>query len=98
VGVTAAPQVDRDELAELVAQLVERNRQLEIALESRIVIEQAKGVLIERLDLDPQEAFELLRGAARSNHLRLHDLARRVVESRTTPPELNGRARRAAGG
>jgi AmiR/NasT family two-component response regulator len=84
MGVTAAPQVDRDELAELVSQL----RQLEIALESRIVIEQAKGVLIERLDVDAQYAFELLRGAARSNHLRLHELARRVVESRTTPPEL----------
>ncbi|GAA4721693.1 GAF and ANTAR domain-containing protein [Phytohabitans rumicis] len=53
--------------------------QLETALRSRVLIEQAKGVLAERLHLDMAEAFTLLRGSARSRNLRLSDLAQAVV-------------------
>jgi AmiR/NasT family two-component response regulator len=77
---------DNDELEVVVARLVaatgiaqERQAQLQHALESRIVIEQAKGMLAERLDLSLEEAFELLRGTARSNRVRLHDVAQAVV-------------------
>ena len=69
---------------------VERVAQLEHALESRIVIEQAKGILAERFGLDVQEAFDLLRRSARSNRTKIHDLARRVVDSRETPAEIAG--------
>jgi len=77
-------------LRELVETLTERNRQLEYALESRIVIEQAKGVLAERLGVAPDEAFELIRSAARRNRLRLRDLAHEVVATRQTPDAIFG--------
>jgi AmiR/NasT family two-component response regulator len=83
---TPAPDVGR--LTQLVRDLVERNRQLEHALQSRIVIEQAKGVLAERLGMGPDEAFEVLRRAARRNRMRIHDLAHAVVSSRETPDVL----------
>lgn len=68
--------------------LLERNRQLQQALESRIVIEQAKGVLAERFGVAPDEAFQVLRRGARNHRIRVHDLAARVVASRETPDEI----------
>jgi GAF domain-containing protein len=56
------------------------NEQLNQALNSRIVIEQAKGVLAERLDIDVETAFATLRNHARNHNLRLVDLARNVIE------------------
>jgi transcriptional regulator with GAF, ATPase, and Fis domain len=54
--------------------------QLRTALNSRILIEQAKGVLAERLQLDMDQAFRLLRDSARSNNRRLSDLALAIVD------------------
>jgi GAF domain-containing protein len=54
--------------------------QLQTALNSRIVIEQAKGVIAERRDLDVDQSFAVLRAAARASNLRLSDLARAVVD------------------
>jgi GAF domain-containing protein len=51
------------------------NEQLNHALNSRIAIEQAKGMLAERANLDVNEAFRWLRVHARSHNLRLADLA-----------------------
>ena len=59
--------------------------QLEHALKSRIVIEQAKGILAERLGIDVNAAFEILRSAARSQRQRLHETARQVVDGESTP-------------
>lgn len=53
--------------------------QLQHALDSRVVIEQAKGMIAARNGLDVNEAFGLLRGYARANNRRLHDAARGVV-------------------
>jgi AmiR/NasT family two-component response regulator len=75
-------------LRELVHQLQKHNAQLEHALESRIVIEQAKGVLAERYALPIEAAFELLRRSARSSRMQIHDLAARVVHEETTPIEI----------
>jgi GAF domain-containing protein len=55
------------------------NEQLQTALNSRTVIEQAKGVLATSLDVDVGEAFELLRSRARSSRRRLTDVATDVV-------------------
>jgi transcriptional regulator with GAF, ATPase, and Fis domain len=54
--------------------------QLQTALVSRVVIEQAKGVLAERGDLTMDNAFQALRKHARDHNLRLHDVARGIVE------------------
>ena len=72
----------------------ERRAQLERALRTRIVIEQAKGVLAERFAIDVDEAFELLRKAARSHRTKIHTLANEVVQSRETPRAI-AEARRA---
>jgi GAF domain-containing protein len=53
--------------------------QLQHALDQRSLIEQAKGVIMERRGLDQQAAFEVLRARARSTRRRLHDVAQEVV-------------------
>jgi transcriptional regulator with GAF, ATPase, and Fis domain len=58
--------------------------QLQIALNSRVVIEQAKGVIAERRRLDMDQSFTLLRGTARTNNRRLSDLARAIVDGSET--------------
>lgn len=75
-------------LVELTSILARRCAQLQEALDSRVVIEQAKGVLGERFGLEPDQAFQVLRRSARSNRLPLRDLAARVVSSRKTPWEV----------
>jgi GAF domain-containing protein len=56
--------------------------QLQRALDSRVLIEQAKGVLSESVSTNVDEAFQVMRAYARNNNLRLHDVAEGIV-SRT---------------
>jgi transcriptional regulator with GAF, ATPase, and Fis domain len=56
------------------------NEQLQTALNSRVIIEQAKGKLAERLGLDMDQAFSLLRDHARSRNQRLSDLAQAFID------------------
>ena len=95
-GAALAPTepVDVLRLVELTRLLHRQNLQLQTALESRVVIEQAKGVLAERLGLELDEAFGLLRSAARSHRVKLHLLAERVVTTRTNPPEIEAQRAR----
>ncbi len=62
--------------------------QLQRALDSRVVIEQAKGILAERLQVSTGDAFEVLRGAARSRNRLLSDLAREFVTGSADAMEL----------
>ncbi|WP_324847227.1 ANTAR domain-containing protein [Actinocrinis sp.] len=62
--------------------------QLQRALDSRVTIEQAKGVLAERRRITVDAAFALLRDHARSQNLHLSDLARQVADGSTTAVEL----------
>ncbi|MFI6409246.1 GAF domain-containing protein [Streptomyces sp. NPDC050548] len=55
------------------------NSQLENALTSRILIEQVKGFLAERWNTSVDDAFAVFRAYARARHLRLSDLAARIV-------------------
>ncbi|MGW0231856.1 ANTAR domain-containing protein [Actinopolymorpha singaporensis] len=55
-------------------------QQLQQALDSRLVIEQAKGVLAERRSLGIDQAFVLLRGHARRHQMRLATLAGQVLD------------------
>ena len=58
------------------------NEQMQTALNSRVVIEQAKGKLAERFGLDIDRAFGLLRDQARARNLRLAELAQSFVTGR----------------
>ena len=78
----AVPNLDEPKEAERLAVTV---AQLEHALASRVRVEQAIGVLAERHRLRPREAFDLLRGAARSRGSRVTDIAQDVVASAANP-------------
>src|SRR5260370_22960792 len=60
------------------------NEQLQTALNSRVIIEQAKGKLAERLGLDMDQAFTLLRDRARVSNRRLSELAQAFVDGTET--------------
>jgi GAF domain-containing protein len=60
--------------------------QLEHALHHRVVIEQAKGILMERERLDAAGAFDRLRKAARARRRRVSEVAAEVVEGQPLPP------------
>ena len=63
----------------------ERIEQLQTALESRVDIEQAKGMLAGRLGIDPEAAFARLRSHARDGNLTLRDVARAVIRGDLEP-------------
>jgi GAF domain-containing protein len=64
--------------------------QLQVALLSRVTIEQAKGALARMRGVSVDEAFALMRRHARQNHLRLTDLALTVVHDPSSQPALTG--------
>ncbi|TMM33258.1 MAG: ANTAR domain-containing protein, partial [Actinobacteria bacterium] len=68
-------------------------QQLQTALNSRVLIEQAKGILAERLHLDVADAFTLLRTTARNHNQRLSDLAQAIVDGSEQIPPATSRAR-----
>src|SRR6185312_3128261 len=61
------------------------NEQLSAALASRVVIEQAKGVVSERAGIDLAEAFTRLRAYARNHNLRLTDVAQAAIDGTLDP-------------
>ena len=61
------------------------NEQLSAALTSRVVIEQAKGVIAERAGIDLAEAFSRLRRYARNHNLRLTDVAEAAIVGTLDP-------------
>lgn len=62
--------------------------QLQSALNSRITIEQAKGALAERRDIDVDQAFTLLRSYSRQHGLRLSEVASQILNDPAAHPEL----------
>ena len=62
--------------------------QLQSALNSRVVIEQAKGFIAERLNVEMDEAFTVLRRFARGNSRKLSLVAADVVNRSETVREL----------
>jgi GAF domain-containing protein len=64
------------------------NDQLQLALNNRVAIEQAKGVLAQYGGIAPGAAFERLRRFARSRNLKLAELALRIVDRNFDPAEI----------
>ena len=63
--------------------LAEENEHLRRALETRDVIGQAKGVLMERFGTDAERAFEILVKLSQDSNTRVADVARRLIEADT---------------
>ena len=61
--------------------LAEQARNMRLAMESRAVIEQAKGVLVAQRRLGPEAAFEILREASQRYNRKLRDIASGIVQS-----------------
>ena len=64
--------------------------QLQTALESRIAIEQAKGIIAEHIAVSVDDAFSLLRNHARTHNEKLTETARRVTNGALRPDALRG--------
>jgi transcriptional regulator with GAF, ATPase, and Fis domain len=73
-----------------VCRYVALSEQLQTALNTRVLIEQAKGVMSERLGVDMDEAFALLRCFARSHNLVLTSAAQAAIDGAITSAELGG--------
>lgn len=82
VAVSREPRLART-LVDVADNLVDDFEQLDRALQSRIIIEQSKGIISERERVDIETAFELLRSRARTQNQRLVDLANEVVNGLT---------------
>jgi AmiR/NasT family two-component response regulator len=67
--------------ADAHAQLGEQAHNMRLAMESRAVIEQAKGVLMAQRHVSAEEAFEILRAASQRYNRKLRDIALGIVES-----------------
>ena len=65
------------------------SEQLQHALDSRIVIEQAKGMLARDHGITPDDAFDLLRIHARANNVPLREVAAAIVELAVQLPSAN---------
>jgi len=63
-------------------------QELQSALNSRVIIEQAKGMLAERARIGVDAAFATLRSYARHRNRRLSDIARELIDGRLDPTEL----------
>ena len=95
-GESDAAESDADQAARLAVTVA----QLEHALTARVRVEQSIGVLAERHRLQPRQAFDLLRQAARSRGQKVVEIAEAVVNSASNPllplPEELARQQRPA--
>ena len=66
--------------------LAEHARNMRVAMESRAVIEQAKGVLMAQRGVDAEEAFDILRDASQRYNRKLRDIAAGIVATTTESP------------
>lgn len=69
---------------------------LKVLMDRRSVVERAKGILMERYDLDERGAFDMLRREARASNLRLVDAAARILEGHRLLPRERPSSRRSS--
>jgi hypothetical protein len=82
LGEVAAASLDRSATVSLLSRRVQ---ELQTALDSRVLVEQAKGVLAGRHGVTITDAFHALRRVSRSSGRRLHDVAQAVVDGSEDP-------------
>jgi GAF domain-containing protein len=87
IGILSERSINRGEIV---------NEQLQFALNNRVIIEQAKGVLGERGSISLDAAYERMRSYAREHHLKLGEIAREIVESDLGAAVLAGLTEREA--
>jgi len=89
-GETSAPELalEIDQLVAYADAQQQKVNELQAALDARVPIEQAIGMLAERFDLRFVEAFELLRSAARNSGRDVRSIAEELRISRRTPLEI----------
>ncbi|MCW2618290.1 MAG: Response regulator with antiterminator output domain, partial [Modestobacter sp.] len=63
---------------------------LQIALESRAVIDQAKGILMERHKLTPDQAFQALASVSMRTNTKVRDVAEQLVLTGSLDPDNSG--------
>jgi AmiR/NasT family two-component response regulator len=73
---------DEASLEYRVQRLELENAQLRKALQSRVIIEQAKGCVSARCDVPIDVAFEMIRGMTRSARREIHEFAAEIVANR----------------
>ena len=64
---------------------VERAAHLQTALDSRAVIDQAKGILMERFKLTADQAFQVLTRVSMETNTKVRDVAERFVRTGDLP-------------
>jgi transcriptional regulator with GAF, ATPase, and Fis domain len=62
--------------------------QLQVALDSRVVIEQAKGMVAQELDVDDGEAFDLIRSYSRNSNRKLRLVSEQITKRELLPADL----------
>jgi AmiR/NasT family two-component response regulator len=82
LGVDRSPESEPDGLDALVDEVTQLHR----ALETRDVIGQAKGILMERHRLSAEAAFERLVHESQTRNRKLHDIARALAETGSFEP------------
>ena len=63
---------------------------LQVALESQSVIDQAKGILMERFRITAAQAFEALARVSNETNTKVRDVAERLVDTGEFPPGRTG--------
>lgn len=84
--------------AQLYARSAELARNLTVAMESRAVIEQAKGIVMWHRSCSEDEAFEALRQTSQNSHVKVRDLARELVDQVRAPDPAGAAAAAGDGG
>ncbi|MCV7195046.1 histidine kinase [Mycobacterium angelicum] len=84
----AVTEVENDRHSQRERALVVENEQLRVAIDTRDMIGQAKGMLMERFNIDSVGAFDLLVKLSQDTNIRVEQIARKVVEAQR-PPQSN---------
>jgi transcriptional regulator with GAF, ATPase, and Fis domain len=79
-------EFDRDDVVMALA-TARREEGLRVAIDSRHLIGQAQGILMERFGLTADKSFAVLRRYSQDKNVKLRDLAEEIVRTRQLPPE-----------